>query len=256
MSLATTDSLISASSSSFSARFFSAVRAADQVDPVPGHVPQPPDLRRRHEAGPDHLPLSDLAQPDRVELVGLRPAGQVLHVPGVDQPGLEPVRLQHVRGPAPQHLVEPVQQDGQGQMRVPLGQCSHLRLDRRDSPGADRCRHSAWPRPSSGATGCGTRGSQTRRAGAARRSWPPTGAARPVRAPRRFPRAGRGRRLSERCTKTTKSSAYAEARVMPTCVGGWPGQSGGRVLDVGIILRGSLVICLSGSCQWFLQTGR
>ena len=53
-----------------------------------------------------------------------------------------------------------------------------------------------------------------------------------------------------------QSSAYAEARVMPTSAVGWPGQGGGAVLDVGIILRGSLVICLSGSCQWFLQTGR
>jgi hypothetical protein len=34
-----------------------------------------------------------------------------------------------------------------------------------------------------------------------------------------------------------------------------PGQSGGRVLDVGIILRVRWWVCLSGSCQWFLQTG-
>ena len=78
MSLATTDSLMPASSRSFSARCFSAVRAADQVDPVPGDIPQPPDRRRGHETGPDHLPLGDLAQPHRVEFIGLRTARQVL----------------------------------------------------------------------------------------------------------------------------------------------------------------------------------
>jgi hypothetical protein len=67
-----------------------------QVDPVPGHIPQPAYLRRWHETRADHLPLRDLAQPDAVELVCLGPARQVLHIPGVDQPGLKPVRLQHV----------------------------------------------------------------------------------------------------------------------------------------------------------------
>ena len=51
---------------------------------------------RRHETGPQHLPLGDLAQPHRVQPVGLRPARQVLDVLGVDQPRLEPGRLQQV----------------------------------------------------------------------------------------------------------------------------------------------------------------
>lgn len=95
MSEATTLSLIWASSSSFSARFLSAV-GVHQVDPVAGQVTKPADLRRRHEAGADHLPLGDLAQPDRVELVALRPSGQVLDVPRVHQPGLEPGGLEQV----------------------------------------------------------------------------------------------------------------------------------------------------------------
>jgi hypothetical protein len=67
-----------------------------QVGAVPGQVAQLPDLRRRHEAGPQHLPLGDLAQPDRIQLVGLGPAGQVLDVLGVHQPRLQPGRLQKV----------------------------------------------------------------------------------------------------------------------------------------------------------------
>src|SRR4051794_34022560 len=47
----------------------------DQVQPIPGQVTQPADLYRGHEARAQHLPLGDLAQPHRVELVGLGPAG-------------------------------------------------------------------------------------------------------------------------------------------------------------------------------------
>ena len=47
----------------------------DQVQPVPGQVTQPADRHRGHEARAQHLPLGDLAQPHRVELVGLGPAG-------------------------------------------------------------------------------------------------------------------------------------------------------------------------------------
>jgi hypothetical protein len=67
-----------------------------QVGPVAGQVPQPADLWRWHEAGPQHLPLGDLAQPDRIQLVGLGPPRQVLDVLGVHQPGLEPGRLQQI----------------------------------------------------------------------------------------------------------------------------------------------------------------
>ena len=67
-----------------------------QVRAVAGDIAQLTDLGRGHETGPDHLPLGDLGQPDRVQFVGLRAARQVLDVAGADQPGLESVRLQQV----------------------------------------------------------------------------------------------------------------------------------------------------------------
>jgi hypothetical protein len=74
------------------------LRAAfdDQIGPIAGDIPQPTDLWWRYEAGADHAPLSDLAQPDRIQPVSLGPTGQVLDVAGVDQPRLEPGRLQQV----------------------------------------------------------------------------------------------------------------------------------------------------------------
>jgi hypothetical protein len=65
MSETTALNLMQASSSSFSARCFSAVPGGHQVRAVPGQVPQLAD-RRRHEAGPEHLPPGDLAQPDSI----------------------------------------------------------------------------------------------------------------------------------------------------------------------------------------------
>jgi len=44
----------------------------DLVGPVPGQVAQHPDRWRWHEAGAEHLPLGDLAQPHRVQPVRLR----------------------------------------------------------------------------------------------------------------------------------------------------------------------------------------
>jgi hypothetical protein len=70
-----------------------------QIHPVAGQVPQGPDLWRRHEGRAQHLPLGDLAQPHRIQPVGLGSAGQVLDVFGVDQPGLEPVLQQVERRP-------------------------------------------------------------------------------------------------------------------------------------------------------------
>ena len=67
-----------------------------QIDPVSGEVTQPADLGWRHETGADHLPFGDLGKPHRVELVGFGPAWQVLDVLGVDQPRVEPLRLQQV----------------------------------------------------------------------------------------------------------------------------------------------------------------
>jgi hypothetical protein len=68
----------------------------DQISPIPCQVPQPANVGRRDEAGPQHLPLGDLAQPHRIKPVGLRPAGQVLDVLGVDQPRIQPVGLEQV----------------------------------------------------------------------------------------------------------------------------------------------------------------
>jgi hypothetical protein len=69
---------------------------AHQVGAVAGHIPQPADRRWWHEAGPQHLPLGHLAQPYRIQLVGLGPPGQVLDVAGIHQPDLQPVRLQQI----------------------------------------------------------------------------------------------------------------------------------------------------------------
>ena len=71
-------------------------RRPTRSTPVAGQVPQPADRQRRHEAGPQHLPFGDLAQPHRVQPVGLGPARQMLDVAGVDQPRIQPVRLQQV----------------------------------------------------------------------------------------------------------------------------------------------------------------
>jgi hypothetical protein len=68
----------------------------DQVGPVAGQIPQHADRRRWDEAGADHLPLGDLAQPHRVELVGLGASRQVFDIFGVDQPGVEAVGLQQI----------------------------------------------------------------------------------------------------------------------------------------------------------------
>src|SRR4051794_12334792 len=59
-----------------------------QVHPVAGQIAQRPDRRRWYEPRAQHLPFGDLAQPDRIQPVGLRPARQVLDVVRVDQPGL------------------------------------------------------------------------------------------------------------------------------------------------------------------------
>jgi hypothetical protein len=93
MSLATTLSLIWASSSSLLDPLLLGGAHPHQVNPVAGHVPQPPDRRRWHEAGPQHLPLGHLAQPHRVQPVGLGPPRQVLDVFGIHQPDLEPLGL-------------------------------------------------------------------------------------------------------------------------------------------------------------------
>ena len=93
-----------------------------QVGAVAGDIAQPPDLRRRHEARPDHLPLGDLRQPHRVQFVGLRAAGQVLDVAGVDQPGLESARLQQVEHRLPVVAGGLHRDPGYPQAAQPVGQ--------------------------------------------------------------------------------------------------------------------------------------
>jgi len=84
MSLATTDSFTPASSSSFSTRCFSAVRTATRS--VRYRIRSRPPYRRwQHETRSQHLTFGDLAHPDRVDPVGLRPPRQVLDVARVDQ---------------------------------------------------------------------------------------------------------------------------------------------------------------------------
>ena len=56
-------------------------------------VPELAHLLARHEAGPEHPPLVQLAEPDRVQLVRFWASGHVFHVPGVDEPhGEAPAR--------------------------------------------------------------------------------------------------------------------------------------------------------------------
>ena len=69
MSEATTESLMQASSSSFSTRFFSRGARGHQIGAIAGQIPQPPDRAGRHETRAQHLPLGHLAQPDGVQRV-------------------------------------------------------------------------------------------------------------------------------------------------------------------------------------------
>jgi hypothetical protein len=96
MSVATVESLIRASSSSLLQPLLVAGAVGGQVGTQPGVIPQPADLGRRDERGPQHAPLVQLAQPHRIQLVGLGAARQVLDVTGVDQPHHQPPRLQHI----------------------------------------------------------------------------------------------------------------------------------------------------------------
>jgi hypothetical protein len=96
LSLATTESLIWASSSSLLHPLLLGGPGRHQIGPVAGHVPQLPDHRWWHEAGPQHLPLGQLAQPDRIQGVGLGTSREVLDITGIHQPDLEPGRFQQV----------------------------------------------------------------------------------------------------------------------------------------------------------------
>jgi hypothetical protein len=67
-----------------------------QVQPQPGVIPQLADLGRRDETGPQHAPLGQFRLPHAVELVRLGTAGDVLHVPGIDQLDIQASRFQQV----------------------------------------------------------------------------------------------------------------------------------------------------------------
>src|SRR5512132_4431087 len=101
MSEATTESLIWASSSSLLDPLIFGGPGRHQIRPVAGHVPQLPDRSWGDEAGLQHLPLGELAPPDRVQRVGLGPSREVLDVTGIHQPDLQPVRFQQVEDPPP-----------------------------------------------------------------------------------------------------------------------------------------------------------
>jgi hypothetical protein len=67
----------------------------DQHPPASAQVPQLALPRRRDETRPQHPPPGQPGQPDRVQLAGLRPAGDVLDIAGVHHPSLDGV-LEHV----------------------------------------------------------------------------------------------------------------------------------------------------------------
>jgi hypothetical protein len=94
----------------------------DQIQPITGQVAQPADLHRRHETRTQHLPLGNLAQPHRIELVGLGPARQVLHVLGVHQPRIQSLGLQQVEHRFPVIRRGFHHHPGHTQLPKPIGQ--------------------------------------------------------------------------------------------------------------------------------------
>jgi hypothetical protein len=91
MSLITEDSLIWAVFEQFLGALLFPGPLLGQGAPVAGQVPQLALRAGRDEAGPEHAPLGELAQPDRVEFVGFGAAGDVLDVAGVDHLALDVV---------------------------------------------------------------------------------------------------------------------------------------------------------------------
>ena len=96
MSLATLESLISASSSSFFEPLGIACSFANEVGSKPGVIAQPPDLCGRNERGAEHSSLIELGKPDRVVLVGLRPTRNLFDITRVDKPHRQSASLEQV----------------------------------------------------------------------------------------------------------------------------------------------------------------
>jgi hypothetical protein len=114
----------------------------DQGAAVAGQVPQLPLRPAGDEAGPEHAALGELAQPDRVDLVGFGPARDVLDVAGVDHPALDVVfeqverRLPVCAGGLHHHPGDPLADQ-------PVPQLQQRRGHRR--AGADLLAARSWP---------------------------------------------------------------------------------------------------------------
>ena len=105
----------------------------DQIHPIAGQVPQLPKSLRRHKARPQHLPLSDLAQPHGIQPIGLRPTRQMLDVLRIDEPGLEPV-FKHIKRRPPIVCRGLHHHPGHAQLEQPVGQLQQRPRHRRERP--------------------------------------------------------------------------------------------------------------------------
>ena len=74
---------------------------ANEVEARPGEVADVAHLLFWHEARAEHRALGELGQPDRVELVALRPTGDVFHLLRVHEPDREPRPLEDVEEAPP-----------------------------------------------------------------------------------------------------------------------------------------------------------
>jgi hypothetical protein len=95
MSEATADSLIPASSSSFSSRCTSRERSRVIAVRRPSQITKVPDRLRWHERGPHQTVRAELGQPGRVGDISLA-AREVFHVPRIDKQHIESRVLQQV----------------------------------------------------------------------------------------------------------------------------------------------------------------
>ena len=120
---------------------------------VAGQIPQATDRPRRHETGPQHLSLGHLAQPHSVQHIGFRSTGQMFDIAGVDQPRVQPVRLQQVEHRLPVRRRRLHHHPLDAHLDQPIGQLSERPRHRRV-----RC---DFLRPPFTAAGAGTRTQHT-----------------------------------------------------------------------------------------------